>query len=161
MRVAVIAMLIGAACAAAACDNEDDDNLVGFPVLTLSGAFVLRSVAGDVLPAPLPDPANKNARVTALSGVISIFPSGVFRRVLAFERRRNGIDSTIATTCVGTWSAIGTSMSFIEKDSVFRRDSTGVVVGDTTSNCGGVFRGERVGEDLRATLFGVPVLYTR
>jgi hypothetical protein len=143
MRVAVIAMLIGAALIAA-CDDDEDNNLVGFPVLTLSGSFVLRSVNGDPLPTTVANAATAGARFVVRSGVIYIFPTGTFRRTSVFELA--GTDSTLGITCNGKWTAVSTNMVFAETD--------------TLPHCGEVFRGVRRGDELATTLLGLPALYS-
>lgn len=143
MRIAPLALLAGSLFTAA-CDDSDINLILPVPVV---GTFILQSVNGQRLPAVLVDSVSPPLRIEVLSGSITLNNNGTFTDLTEFRQTLGNMVTTSTLTCTGSYAVSGNVITFQE------------VV--TPNGCGDRFTGIQTGNQLAASINGVPAVYVR
>jgi hypothetical protein len=143
MRTKPLALILGAALFAAACDDKDLVNVITDGFL---GTFSLQSANGNALPAVVADSVSPPLRIEVLSGSLVLRADRTFDDVVDFRNTLGGIVSTSQTACSGTYTIDGREITFTE---------TG------TAPCNQVFVGTLDAGTISASIRGVAYVFIR
>ncbi len=146
MRTSTIALVL-VAVGLAACNDNNDRNVVTVGSNVLTGRFDLQTVNGSVLPAVVVDSVSPQLTIDALAGAISVDGNGAFTDVTTFQQTLSEVVSTRTVTCTGTYTVVGRVVTFVEAN--------------PAPDCGRTFTGVFAGAVLGASVLGVPAVFAR
>jgi len=141
MRKATLAILLSTL-GIAACDGSS-----GVLIVTPLPTFVLRTVNGSALPAVVFDSVSRRLRLEALSGTFALNTDDTFTSVTQFRQTLAGVVTDRTSTCTGTFTTAGTTVTFVGTQ--------------IAADCAGTFTGVLVDNTLTTRIRGATALYSR
>jgi hypothetical protein len=140
MRIAPLALLVGAVCLAGC--NDDNNNLIVVP--SVNGTFTLQTANGSPLPAVVVDSVSPPLRIEVLAGHITLRTNGTFEDEVDFQQSLGGLVTSTQVVCPGTFTVSGNTISFTET-------GTGICVSS--------FTGTTSGNTLTTSIRGVALVF--
>jgi hypothetical protein len=141
MRKATLAILL-CTLGIAACDGSS-----GVLIVTPLPTFVLRTVNGSALPAVVFDSVSRRLRLEALSGTFALHTDDTFTSVTQFRQTLASVVTDRTSTCTGSFTMAGTTVTFVGTQ--------------ITVDCASTFTGVLVDNTLTTRLRGATALYSR
>jgi len=141
MRKATLAILLGTL-GVAACEGSNNV-LITTPLPT----FVLRTVNGSALPAVVFDSVGRRLKLEALSGTFALNTDNTFASVTQLRQTLAGVVTDRTSTCTGSFTTAGTTVTFVGAQ--------------FTADCASTFTGVLVDNTLTTRIRGAVALYSR
>jgi hypothetical protein len=143
MRIAALGLLLASFCLAA-CDDTTNTITVHLPQVN---PLILRTVNGRALPVTVFDSITPRFRLDVVSGGFAFNTNGTFSQVTEFREIRANVIVVRTVTCVGTFSGVGSTFTFVAVNRF--------------PDCGGTFTGVLVDGLLSTSIRGFPAIYNR